>query len=99
MNSLKAAIIKTVTAYNSIHEVLTQVIKQYFEDNFAVDWQYFHGWEFSNNGANIVIHYSYEEFYDNTETCMESSYDTVPLDEILEYAQSSQKESIKNIKQ
>lgn len=95
--NLKAAIIKTVTEYNSYYEVLSQVIKQYFEDNFAVDWQYFHGWEFSNNGANIVIHYSYEEFGSNTETYMETSYDTVSLDEILEYAQSSQKESLKNI--
>lgn len=99
MNSLKDSIIKTVTAYNRYYDVLPQVIKQYFEDNFAVDWQYFRGWEFSNNGEKIVIHYSYEEFGSNTETYMETSYDTVTLDAILEYAQSSQKESLKNMKQ
>ena len=91
----KATIIKIVTDYNSYIEMLSPVIERYFEDNFY-DWQYFNGWEFSSNGENIVIHYSYEEFFNNAETNMESSFEIVPLDKILEYAQA-QKESGKNI--
>lgn len=87
MNSTKTDIIKAVTEYNSHIKVLSPVIKRYFEENNG-GWKYFNGWGFSNNGETIVIHYSYEEFCGNTETCMESSFEIVPLDDILEYMQS-----------
>ena len=85
--NLTAAIIKAVTEYNSYVKALSPVIKQYFEENDE-GWKCFNGWGFSNNGETIVIHYSYEEFCNNTETCMETSYDIVPLDEILDYTQA-----------
>ena len=85
MNNLKSDIIKTVTSYNNYYEMLSSVIKQYFEENDG-GWKFFNGWKFSNDGENIIIHYSYEEFGNNTETYMETSDDIVPLDEILEYS-------------
>ena len=86
MNNLKSDdIIKTVTAYNRCYESLSPVIKQYFEETDG-GWKFFNGWKFSNNGENIVIHYSYEEFGNNTETYMETNDDIVPLDDIMEYA-------------
>ena len=90
MNNLKSDIIKTVIAYNNYYEMLSSVIKQYFEDNDE-GWKFFNGWNFANNGDSIVIHYSYEEFSNNTDTYMETSEDIVSLDEILEYSKIDNK--------
>ena len=51
--------------------------------NSLKDWKHFNGWNFSNNGENIVLHYSYENFWSNTESCLDFGEDTVSLETIL----------------
>ena len=85
MNSIDIDKIKsTVVDYKQICELLENIIKRYVEneDNWE-DWKHFNGWDFSNNGENIILNYSYENFWSNTETCLDFGEDTVSLETIL----------------
>ena len=87
MNNIDIDKIKsTVVDYKQICELLENIIKRYVEneDNWEV-WKHFKGWDFSNNGENIVLHYSYENFWSNTETCLDFGEDIVSTEIILNF--------------
>lgn len=79
-----------VNEYNKIHKELNTIVEQYFK-NYLEDWKHFNGWEFSDNGENIILHYSYENFLSNTETCMDFGEDVVSLETILNYNETRNK--------
>ena len=83
MNNIDIDKIKTtVVDYKQTCELFENIIKRYVADNLE-DWKHFNGWDFSNNGENIILHYSYENFWSNTETCMDFGEETVSLETIL----------------
>ena len=87
MNNIDIDKIKsTVVDYKQVCEMLEHIIKRYVEneDNWEV-WKHFKGWDFSNNGENIVLHYSYENFWSNTETCLDFGEDIVSTEIILNF--------------
>ena len=62
-------------------------------------WKHFNGWEFSDNGENIILHYSYENFWSNTEYCTDFDSETVSLETILKLYKISEKNRINIMKQ
>ena len=85
INKLKTII----TDYKQTCELFSNIINCYVADNFE-DWKHFNGWEFSNNGENIILHYSYKNFLSNTEYCTDFDTETVSLETILDYNEMSQ---------
>ena len=71
-----------VNEYNKIHKELTPIVKQYFK-NHLEDWKHFSGWTFAHNDNYIILYYSYENFFGNTETYSEFDHDVVSLETIL----------------
>ena len=86
INKLKTII----TDYKQTCELFSNIINCYVADNLE-DWKHFNGWEFSDNGENIILHYSYENFWSNTETCMDFGEDIVSLETILKLYKISEK--------
>lgn len=75
-------IIESVESYNISVETITPHVEKYADKNLE-DWQYFSDWNFVDEGRKIKIHYSYEDYWSNTETYTEFDSITVPLEDVL----------------
>lgn len=78
-------VIKTVTEYKQLVDVLSPLVEKYFNENYAEGWRYYRGWDLSSDGKSIIMHYSYNEWLSNTETYLETDCITESLDLILGY--------------
>lgn len=79
-NKIKSIIVD----YNQTCELFDKIINHYVVDNLE-DWKNFHGWSFSDNGEKIILHYTYENFWSNTETCTEFDSDVISTEIILNF--------------
>ena len=82
IESFAKKIKESVENYNNSIETIGSLVKKYVDSNLE-NWQHFSGWNFYNNGEKIIITYSYEDFYSNTELYTEYDDMIVPLEEIL----------------
>lgn len=83
LDGLAEKIIESVESYNISVETVAPLVKVYADKNLK-NWQHFSGWNFIDGGRNIVINYSYEDFWSNTEYYTEFDSITVSLEDILE---------------
>lgn len=74
----------TIVDYNQTCELFDKIINHYVVDNLE-HWKNFNGWSFSDNGEKIILHYTYEDFCGNTETCTESDSDVISMETILNF--------------
>ena len=73
---------ESVERYNNSLKTVSPLVKVYADKNLE-EWQHFSGWNFIDNGKNIQINYSYEDFWSNTECYTEFGSITVPLIDVL----------------
>ena len=74
----------TIIDYNQTCELFDKIINRYVVDNLE-HWKNFNGWSFSDNGEKIILHYSYENFWSNTETCTDFDSDVISMETILKF--------------
>ena len=72
----------SVERYNNSINTVAPFVKVYADKNLE-EWQHFSGWNFIDNGKNIQIDYSYEDYWSNTESYTEHDSITVPLIDVL----------------
>lgn len=82
LDGLAEKIIESVESYNISVETVAPLVKVYADKNLE-DWQCFSGWNFIDGGRSIVINYSYEDFWSNTEYYTEFGSISVPLIDII----------------
>ena len=74
----------TIIDYNQTCELFDKIINHYVADNLE-HWKNFNGWSFSDNGEKIILHYSYENFWSNTETYTDFDSDVISMEIILKF--------------
>lgn len=79
---------ENIVIYQQIRNLLDDVCKKYFEANYEIDWQHYSGWSICDNCESVYIHYSYEDFWSNTETYTEVSEVKVKIDDLIEFSKT-----------
>ena len=69
--------------YVETKALLTRLCKEWAKDNLE-DWQHYSGFEITND-LNIVITYTYSNFWNNTEYYTECDSIRITLEDLLKY--------------
>lgn len=75
-----------ISLFISIKNLLDDICKKYFEANHNTNWQHYSHWSIDDKCETIYIHYSYEDFWSNTEMYTEVGTTKVSINELIEFS-------------
>lgn len=79
---------ENIVIYQQIRNLLDDVCKKYFTANHNTDWHYYSHWSIDDNCETVCIHYSYDDFWSNTEMYTEVGTTIVSIDELIEFSKT-----------
>lgn len=77
---------ENIVIYQQIRNLFDDICKRYFEANYDTDWYHYSNWSIDDNCEIVYIHYSYEDFWSNTETYTEFSEVRIKIDDLIEFS-------------
>lgn len=74
--------------YKRSKNFLDTLCKAYFEANHNINWEHYSHWTIDDKCEMVYLHYSYEEFWSNTEMYTEVGTTIVSIDELIEFGKT-----------
>ena len=79
---------ENIVVYQQIKKLLDGVCEKYFAVNHNTSWEHYSHWTIDDKCETVYLHYSYEEFWSNTEMYTEVGTTIVSIDELIEFSKT-----------
>lgn len=80
--------IDKIQEFKEIQITLDEVCEKYFVVNHNISWEHYSHWTIDDKCETVYLHYSYEEFWSNTEMYTEVGTTIVSIDELIEFSKT-----------